>query len=240
MPVFELNLQDYLNFKQILKKAPKTYSRAAASVLNSAAFGTRKLAVKNVKSKMIVRNERFIGGSIRVDKARRGAPISTNRATVGSVERKRFSGWREQEGGPQTKRKHTIKMAARREDVRRPVLRIARLRNTGRFRQPKNFRGRDPISRAYKMIRVLSKSGFTQPFLIFGLENVGSRMPPGLYRFKGGKYPNRRLEILQRFKSPKPTRRDPWLQPAREQYVERVNLRTVWGRALERELRRGA
>lgn len=239
MPVFELNLQDYLNFKRILKKAPKLYSRAAANVLNSAAFGTRKLAIRNIKSGMIARNEKFIAGSIRVDKARRGAPMEMNKSVVGSVKRPRFSGWREQEGGQQTKRKHLAKPAARKGDLKRPVLRVARLRKGKSFLKPTAFGGRNPVDRALRMIHSLSANNYRKPFLIFGLENIKKRMPPGLYRFGSGKPPNRRLELLQRFKSPQKTRRNPWMQPAREEYVKRVNLRTVWGRALDRELKRG-
>lgn len=238
MPVFELNLLDYLNFKRMMKKAPKLYSRAAAHVLNSAAFGTRKLAIRNIKSNMIARNERFISGSMRVEKARRGASMDMNRSIVGSIKRDNFSGWREQEGGQQTKREHLAKPAARRENVRKQIVRLARLRNTGRFPQPKDFRGQTLAGKAYKMIHILSRSGFTQPFLIFGLENTGRRLPPGLYRFGAGQYPHKKIKLLQRFKSPEPTRRDPWMAPAREEYVKRVNLRMVWGRAVERELKR--
>lgn len=242
MPVFELNLQDYLNYKQILKKAPGLYSRAAANVLNSAAFGTRKLAIRNIKSNMIARNEKFIAGSIRVTKARRGAPIETNKSVVGSVKRPRFSGWQEQEGGQQTKREHYAKPAARKGNVRKPILRVARLRNTGRFPKPTDFSSRGgSLAQVARMVHILSRSGFTKPFLVFGLEkkSKGRKPPPGVYRFGSGKYPNRRMQLLQRFRSPQPTRRNPWMQPAREEYVKRVNLRTVWGRALERELRRG-
>lgn len=238
MPVFELNLIDYLNFKRMQKRAPKLYSQAAAHVLNSAAFGTRKLALRELKAQSIVRNERFISGSMRVEKARRGAPMDMNRSIVGSIKRDNFSGWREQEGGQQTKRDYLAKPAARRGNMRKQIGRLARLRNTGRFPQPKDFRGRNTVSRAYKMIHILSRSGFTHPFLIFGLENTRKRMPPGLYRFGAGKYPNRKIKLLQRFKSPGSTKRNPWMAPAREKYIKYVNLRTVWGRAVERELKR--
>lgn len=241
MPVFELNLQDYLNFKRMMKKAPKIYSRAGASVLNSAAFGTRKLAIRNIKSNMIARNNRFIEGSVRVEKARRGTPLSSNRSTVGSIKRDRFSGWREQEGGQQTKREHYAHPAGRRGTIQKQIVNVARLRNSGKFPKPSDFRGGGPLkARAARMIHILSRSGFTRPFLIFGLENKtrGRKIPPGVYRFGAGQYPTRKIKLLQRFKSPKKTQRKPWLQPAAANYVERVNLRVVWGRALEREFRR--
>lgn len=239
MPVFEMGLIDFMNFKRMQRRAPKLFARAGADVLNSAAFGVRKLAIRNIKSDMIARNERFITGSVKVQKAPLGRPLLTNQSIVGSIRRDRFSGWREQEGGQQTKREHLAKPAARKKNIRKQMLRIARLRNTGRFPQPKDFRGRSTIDRAYKMIAVLSRSGFTAPFLIFGLENNKRRIPPGLYRFGTGKYPTRRIELLQRFKSPEPTKKRPWMQPAVAQYISRVNLRTVWGRAVARELRRG-
>ena len=241
MPVFEVNLQDYLNFKRGLKKAPKLYSKAGAHVLNSAAFGTRKLAIRNIKKSMIARNEKFIKGSVRVRKAALGRPLAVNQSQVGSVKRDRFSGWREQEGGQQTKRETQVWPAARRGNVRKQVVRIARLRNTGRFPKPTDFRGPgNPVARAARMIHILSRSGFTKPFLIFGLENrsKGRKVPPGLYRFGTGSYPNRRIQLLQRFKKPESTKRLPWLQPAVQQYISQADLRTVWGRALTRELRK--
>lgn len=238
MPVFELNLADFLNYKRMLKRASKLYSRAGGHVLNSAAFGTRKLAIRNIKKEMIARNERFIQGSVRVEKARIGAPLDMQRATVGSIKRDRFSGWREQEGGQQTKREHQAWPAARRGGKKHPVIRVARLRRN--FLKPTAFGGRNPIERVIRMLHTLSANNYRKPFIIFDLERRrgGKPAPPGLYRFGPGPHPNRRLELLQRFKSPKPTKRKPWLIPAREEYVRRVNLRTVWGRALERELKK--
>jgi hypothetical protein len=238
LPVFEVNLQDYLNFRRGLKKAPKLYSKAGAHVLNSAAFGTRKLAIRNIKKSMIARNERFIAGSVRVRKAALGRPLAVNQSQVGSVKRDRFSGWREQEGGQQTKREHYATEDARKGNRRKQIIKIVRLANGGRFPHPKDFKGQSPIDRARNMIRILSRSGFTKPFVIVGLEKTASRTPPGLYRFGGGRHPNKRINLMQRFKTPERTKRDPWLQPAMRQYISKVNLRTVWGRALTRELRK--
>lgn len=240
MPVFELNLTDLRNFRKIQHRSPKLFAAAATDVLNAAAFGTRKLALRELRSQSTIRNEGFLKRSVLVKKSRKSGNIDSMEARVGSIQRPRFSGWREQEGGQQTKREHLAKPAARRGDLKRQIVRTARLQRSGRFPQPRDFRGpANPVRRAIRMIHILSKSGFTKPFLIFGLENSGKTMPPGLYRFGSGQYPHRKIELLQRFKKPKKTRRDPWLQPATAQYIRHVDLRIVWGRALARELRRG-
>jgi hypothetical protein len=242
MAVFELGLADFLNFKRMQKRFPKVFSKAGAHMLNTSAFETRKLAIENIENSMIGRNERFIKSSVRVKKARLGAPLNQIFSQVGSVERERFSGWREQEGGQQTKREHQAHPAARKNNIAKQVVRRARLRAAGRFPKPTDFRGAagNPVARAARMIHILSRSGFTKPFLIFGLENKkkGRKVPPGLYQFGSGAYPNRRIKLLQRFKRPKPTRKKPWLQPAREEFVRDVNLRTVWGKAVAFELRK--
>jgi hypothetical protein len=238
MPVFELNLADLMNFKRMQRRAPKLFGRAAGHALNSAAFGTRKLAIRNIKAQMIARNEKFIEGSVRVNKARLGAPLSQQSSEVGSIKRERFSGWLEQEGGQQTKRKHYGTEDSRKGDIKKQIARPYKLRKVAWRPHPKFFRGNTPQDRARKMLHTISRAGFTKPFVIVGLENTQSRTPPGLYRFAGGRHPKRRIELLQRFKAPKPTERKPWMAPAREEYVRRVNLRTVWGRAVERELRK--
>jgi hypothetical protein len=239
MAVFELDLADFLNFRKMQKKNPKVFGAAASHVLNSAAFGVRKLAIRNIRTNMIARNDRFIEGSVRVRKARLSGSLGSKQSEVGSIRWERFTGWQEQEGGQQTKREHQAHPAARRGNIKKQIVRIARLKNVGRFPKPANFRGKNTISRALKMINVLSRSGFTKPFLLLGLGKwPRNRIPPGLYRFRGGKHPHRRIELLQRFKSPAPTKKKPWLSPAASQYIAQVDLRTVWGRAVSRELKK--
>lgn len=241
MPVFEMNLTDLLNFKRMQQRNPKLFAKAAAHVTNSVAFGVRKLALRELKAQSIIRNQRFVDSSIRVDKARVGQPIDALRSEVGSISRPRFTGWEEQEVGKQTPRKHYAKPAARQGNIRKQITRLARLRGSGRFPQPSDFPGTgNPIARAVRMIHILSRSGFTKPFLILGLENKrGKKVPPGLYRFGAGEYPTRKIQLLQRFKSPKETKKDPWLKPATDKYLRYVDLRTVWGRAVMKELRKG-
>jgi hypothetical protein len=241
MATFELNLGDMMNFRRMKQKSPKLFARASGNVLNSSAFGTRKLAIRNLKKNQIIRNAKFVSSSVRVNKARLSGPVAQMEAQTGSVERERFSGWREQEGGQQTKREHYAKETARREDRKKRILSVARLKAAGRFPKPTDFPTKGgPMARAAKMVHILSRSGFTKPFLIFGLEKKtrGRKPPPGLYRLGPGKYPNRRLTLLQRFKKPRRTRKKPWLAPATKEYIDRVDLRTVWGRAVARELKK--
>lgn len=237
--VFELNLIDYLNFKRMQIKNPKIFGRAGGNVLNASAFGIRKLAIRNIKQQSIVRNSRFIESSIRVEKARITRPLINQQSIVGSIKRKHFSGWLEQESGQQITRKVRTHLPARADDIRKQIKGLARLRNVKRFPKPSDFRGSNDIQQAHNMINILSRSGFTKPFLILGLEKRSEKpVPPGLYQFGSGKHPHRQIQLLRRFKKPKKTRRNPWLSPAVRQYISRVNLRTVWGRAVTHELRK--
>jgi hypothetical protein len=240
MAVFELDLTDWVNFKRLKRRSPKLFARAAGSVLNSAAFGTRKLAIRNINADQIVRNKKFVSSSVRVNKARLTAPLSQQASEVGSIRRKRFSGWREQEGGQQTKREHYAKETARRGSRTKRVMRTVRL-SSKKYPKPSDFRTKgNQVARAARMVHILSRSGYTKPFIILGLEKKarGRKPPPGLYRLGAGSYPNKRLTLLQRFKAPKKTKRKPWLKPAKDKYVRRVNLRTVWGRAVAHELKK--
>lgn len=239
MAAFELDLMDFLNFKKMMKKNPRLFSNAAVNVLNSHAFGTRKLALRNINRGMIVRNQAFVKSSMRVDKARKRFPFTGAQSEVGSIKRDRFTGWEEQETGKADRRKHYAKETARSNSRQKRVGKGFRLNQTSKFPQPSDFKGKVLAARANKMLHVLSRAGFTKPFLLKGFKSRGGRMlPAGVWKFGRGKHPNKRLILLQRFKPPKKGKITKWMSKAAAEYGSRVNLRTLWGRAIGRELKR--
>lgn len=233
---FELGMWDWLNFRRMMTRNPRIFARASARVLNSAAFGARKLAIRNLHRDGIVRNSKFVDTSIRVEKCRLGSPLYAQESIVGSVTRPRSTGWVEQETGKRDNREYYATSAGRKEIKKNKLVRGYRLDKAGQFPRPKDFRGGNQAKRTMKMLRVLRKSGFTKPFIIEGMEFFGSAsFPTGVYMFKRS---FKKLALLQHLKPPKiQPKHTRWLSRAAQQYIHYVNLRTVWGRAVERELK---
>ena len=70
----------------------------SAGTLNNLAFAAKKKAFHEIDKGMIVRNQRFVEGSLRVEKANPTLEMKNQKAQSGSIKRPRFSGWVEQEG----------------------------------------------------------------------------------------------------------------------------------------------
>lgn len=231
---FELGMWDWLAFRRMMTKNPRVFSRASARVINSVAFGVRKLAIRNLHQDGIVRNSRFVETSIRVEKCRLGAPIYAQESIVGSIARPRSTGWEEQETGARDRREYGSTLAGRRNNKRNMLVRGYRMDKAGQFPRPRDFRGGNQRRRVVKMLRTLAKAGFTKPFVIEGFTGRGG-FPTGIYKFRKS---FNKLSLLQHLEPPKKQpKRTKWLSRAAQQYLKFVNLRTVWGRAVARELK---
>ena len=110
--LFQIDLANLINLRKFYKKAPKQFLKAANATLNSFAFGTRKRSLEIIKKKMTVRNQKFVAGSLRVQKST-GSNIDNARSEVGSIFRPRFTGWKEQESGTKPERTRSITRFAR-------------------------------------------------------------------------------------------------------------------------------
>jgi len=56
--IFQMDLSDLRKLKRFQKNAPREFRAATAGVLNSLAFSTRKLDIKNISRSMIIRNSK--------------------------------------------------------------------------------------------------------------------------------------------------------------------------------------
>ena len=118
-----------------MKESPREFQAASAGVLSSLAFTTRKNDIKNLDRNMIIRRPKFLSRSLNVQKAKRG-PIERQIAIVGSVRRKGFSGWIEQETGKAPEKKRGVSIHARRGSRSNVMKKRARLRPGNKFYKP--------------------------------------------------------------------------------------------------------
>jgi hypothetical protein len=232
--LFELNLADYNEFQRFMRKSPRTFQAAAAEVMNSAGFGIRKIAIRNVMGDSTVRNARFIKSSMRVKKTR-AVPIGRQVVVVGSVAKPRFTGWEEQETGKSDNRKRTATLKARKRAKKRQIVRKVRFRDRSKWPTPSNFK-----KGLGGMLYQLSRSGSNVPFVIPRTSKLrsGRELEAGVWRFGRGKTPKRKLELLHRFKAPKDTKKTEWMTRARSRYLDSVDPSKRWARAIRRIIQR--
>jgi hypothetical protein len=174
------------SFTKFLLQSPKKVSAATGMVLNGLAFETQKDAKKIIKKEMTVRSA-FALRQIQVTKSKFKGDPNILFSLVGSVKKKRFTGWAEQEHGTKTDR-HGATIAARGSKAK-PIKRGARLAKpyfTPR-RFPKSQSASARIGRSRRggnwripaMLRILRRMGYSQPFLIVpGYRGI----PAGLYK----------------------------------------------------------
>ena len=179
---------------------------------------------------MTVRSANFVNSAIRVQKARGGNTMSSQIAITGSIERQRFSGWEEQELGTKTNRTRLIQLAARGGNFTSTAAAKSRFKPGREFTKPEQFSGKDKHQRGVAMLQVMGRKKTEKPFLIHGHK----RIKPGLYRFIG-----RKLKMLQATNpgnvQPK---KKPWLRPGRDRFMSKANLRLIWAKAIDFQLKR--
>lgn len=226
--LFAIEAHNLINLQRWYRKAPQQFQRASAGVLNEFAFGARKKSLQIIKTRMIVRNERFVSGSLRVSKASGFMPLSAQVATFGSVARDRFTGWKEQELGTSVDRTRTSTLLARAGSKRRQMRPSLRMKRSNIFDSPDNYEGAPEQHRAIVMLQTLSRAKSRRPFIIKGHR----KFKPGLYKFKGGK-----IRQIQQFKNPKQPKRVRWMTSGRAFYFSSVSLDAIWADKIRRQLR---
>lgn len=226
--LFDIEAKNLIRLHRFYRRAPRQFARAAANVLTSFAFGNRSESLDIIKSKMTVRNERFVKGSVRVEKARGNVPLSAQQSRVGSIQRDRFTGWVEQETGQKTTRTRTSTLLARGGNISRQVRPAFRLKPGNKFASPDDFPGQSPQHRVTVMLQTLSRQKSIRPFIIKGHRKFKS----GLYKFL-----RKKIRRIQTFKNPKQPKRVRWLTLGRFKYFKSTNIDQVWAGALKRVLK---
>lgn len=224
--LFDLDAPDLINLEKFYRRSPAAFRRTAANVLNSFAFGTQTEAKKVIARKMIVRNKRFLDSVFRVQKTHGGTPIADQQAAVGSIRKKRFSGWEEQQTGKKRASSRVGTLLSRQNTEKKQILPRYRMKSGQNFLSPNKFKGNTKSNRTISMLRDLKSRKFKKPFVI-GRKYKNFR--PGLYRFYRGK-----IRRLQSFKSKKaqPKRFD-WMGTARRHYFKKYPVQKTWNNSIK-------
>ena len=185
-----------------IQKQGLIMAKVEAGMLNNTALVMRNRMVDSVASTMTIRNNRFMRGSIRFQKATPSKMI----AEVGSIKRPRFTGWFEQEKGkPLGKaRKRAPDLAARRGNWKKKIVGKFRMKPGVRFIRPgdhrslSNSRPRDIVI----FLQILKRRKFQEPFFI---PIQYKKMQKGMYIFLKDK-----IVRVQGF-DPKDTIQNAWM-----------------------------
>ncbi len=225
--MFELNTSDLINLRKFYRKAPRLFQRATASMLNSMAFGTRNEALRIILSRMTNRDERFVKGSLQVQKTSGSRSIDRQVSIAGSVTRPRFTGWAEQQLGTPTARTRVANIEGRGGSFDRKVIGRARLKPNQKFRDMDEVGinvGND-AQRIIAFLNIMKRENSKQSFLI--PRKVG-KWKKGLYKFKG--------QRVVRLQNLEPSNLQPkkfkWMTFARSRFLAQMDFRQEWGDAV--------
>ncbi len=235
--MFALEDRDLKRLWLFYMRQPKRFAVATGMMLNNFAFGVRDTIVKDVlPSRMVVRSPRFVQSRVRVSKSHFREPIASQESRVGSIASKRFTGWIEQEGGASSLRTRTAHLLSRKGDRKGLHKSPFRMKRTNDFEDPDDTKVKGastPHTRAVVMIQMISRrKGRKKPFMIHGHKNMKS----GLYKIGRGRRGKQKIQMLQRFDSPKARsiKRVRWMKISRTVYFSRLNLRSMWVKVLNK------
>lgn len=162
-------------FQRMCKSGPKEFQYVTAEYLNSSAFRARELNIKNIQSQMTIRDQRFLSSSLRVEKTK---PVSINQqiAISGSINRPRFTGWKEQETGQTPQRKRVSTPMSRGGSMKGKIKEKYRLKSSKTPYKMSQYR-----NNFYFMLRVLGSRGGGQFLLTEKFRTKNKLLQPGLY-----------------------------------------------------------
>jgi hypothetical protein len=110
---FKMDDSNIWALKQALKMFPKETGKWAAKMVNDMAFEYKGQFLGVIGSRYKIRNPGFIGGSVKVEKARPRSRLEDIAAEVGTVSKPRFSGFTEEVGGQDAQRTRAFTLAGR-------------------------------------------------------------------------------------------------------------------------------
>lgn len=224
---FNVDLTQLKQLEKAFYKAPKLLEPVTANVLNSLAFASRKRYIKAIERQMIVRNKKFVHSSLRVQKTRSG-PIEKQMAISGSINRQRFTGWKEQQFKRTPKTKRAVTTAGRRGSKRNIATSKARLKKANKFYKPDQFQGRNRYNRFLFMMRVLATRRGGEIIISQPLKIKRGVLQPGLYQFRG-----RKFKRLQTFDINK-TKKIPWMSQTNQQLTFSTDIAKKYQDSMKR------
>jgi hypothetical protein len=232
--IFKFKSPDMINLQKWMKKKPREFNRATASVLNNLAFQSRLVATDNIQSKTQTRDKKFVSRSLRVTKTPLNKPLNTLVASMGSIDisgKGRSDGFESLETGGRDKRKYTQTIAARGGKESRKVAPRVRLNKSKDFHTRKQHRG----SAAIMLRKLRQKKIARKPVLIDRKVRRGGssplrRMKPGIYVMTGRKL----LKRVQTFgNTNKRTKRIQWMKRATTEVMKDSNLKKQYKKEID-------
>lgn len=225
--LFQIDLTNLINLRKFYKKAPKQFFKAANATLNSFAFGTRKKSLNIIKNKMTIRNQKFVSGSLRVQKST-GTNINNLKSEVGSIKRQRFTGWKEQELGSKPERSRSVTKFARGSKIRklRPSFRM-KPSNDFLSADDFEFKGVKSQNKSIALLSMLRRRKHRKPFIL-----KSGKFKPGLYVFR-----RKKIKRIQTFKQTKKPKRISWMQGGRREFFRTADINKIWAESIRRVLK---
>ena len=222
-------MRDMIRLRKFFQVAPRAFARSISATLNDIAFGVRRENLAVINHEMIVRNPRFVGSRIKVEKSRPRKGEQTH-SIVGSIISPRFSGWEEQEKGKESDRHRALTIMARKGDIRKQAASYARLKGGDFLTSYQAGLGSVPSRyQQYAFIRLLKRNKWRKSFIL----RKSGQYKAGLFRLNRGK-----VERLQTFGESLHPKRVKWMQKGIAQYIQGNRIATDWTKNVNRELAR--
>ena len=184
---------------------------------------------------MTVRNKGFVKSSLIVQMANQKQPALMQHqvAYSGSINRPRFTGWKEQQEGTPPRKKRGTTRAARGGNKRAQMRHTARMRGKGGYYNVDDYKGKTRRTRYYHMMRIIGERG-GGTFILGKTINIKSGMPlpRGLWHVKAGK-----LELLQYFGVDKFPKKIKWMSKSITNLRQRNDIQRIWGQQINRIVR---
>lgn len=231
------------------KQAPRAFQRVSAGVLNSLAFDDRKASMRELGRATIIRSPGLLKTGNRVQTARKTQFIDQQKAISGSVPKPRHDAWEHIQDGSTT-RATKFSDAGRGGSVQGKALPSAKLGRAKTHESDYRTKGSGD-SRTINFMQQIQqdKTRARQSFL---LPRRFRNMPPGIYKFQGGKRGKfrgkrtlvgarlRLLSIPSQFAESSrftPKKID-WKGKATRRTAAESNVRGYWVRNMDHELRK--
>lgn len=227
--LFKIHPESKKELQRIYRDSPKKFGYATADMLNKEAFSFRRAMINTVHQEMEVRNKGFVKVSVRVKKTFGNIPINKQRTNAGSIERKGFSGWVEQQFGTASDKSTVTTEAARGGSWTAKVKRKNRMNKAATFRRPRdNFGFKTYGQKVVSMLKAKSNV----PFIVEKGGGPGrlANLKPGVWTNEGGTI--RRIQTFG--KKWKPKRVD-LLGLSMRKLEKDFNLNAEWEKSLKRQ-----
>src|SRR4030042_196154 len=229
--IFKVDIKDLQKLIKFYRESPKQFRYATAGVLNFQAFQTRKYDIENLQSSMIIRDNRFLQSSLRVDKTR-ALPIERQMSVVYSVRNPRFSGWKEQEEGSKLETKRAATVQARGGNRHAKVQPSARFSKSNKFYKPSQFQGNALKNKYMFMMRVLNTRKGGEFIIDEKIQTNNGALGKGLYRLR-----NHKITRLQKLENIKRPHKNQWRTRSINK-LRNTNIMPVWEENIRRQVER--